>query len=530
MDSGEPEVRFSVPLPGGRKKQELTFRLQQTVAELEGCIKVKQAVDADKNPYLMRILLQKDLQALPDAEEVQQRINAEIGYLTLLDHLNVLKVLQVFSTPERVYMLTEPCPQTLRDHVEKRGPLPEEEARTLFRQLLSATVYIHGKGLAHRALSPDSVFVDPQLEIKVAGLRGACLQSTKGLLTDRPSGLVPGFSAPELAGTGEYSGKMADVWSCGALLHYMLTAAPPPESGDLAAVEKVSQDAAEIVRSALSPEWKGGDRARPSAQALRGQPWVTLGQKRRESAAPAPLSQAQVRKSFRLVHEKMVSPTGQTAPPFPGVGGGGGSPTPPEEDDDEPAICDESFSPLPQGRRGKGGRLSLQLGGSNAVEGPDKGLELLPSKTPDIQPLSPHDEVPASPASKTRQQLNRQHDALQGTYQGAEVADDCAEISPMASKLHRGQHRNFAVAAAADQQSAARALEAATDSVVALAIEKVVQENEDYMERTGLQSILANMIVYLLGARPTGDAKYSRLLAWAREEHKRLQAARRPSM
>eukprot|EP01065_Artemidia_motanka_P007488 TRINITY_DN13730_c0_g2_i1.p1 TRINITY_DN13730_c0_g2~~TRINITY_DN13730_c0_g2_i1.p1 ORF type:complete len:544 (+),score=157.86 TRINITY_DN13730_c0_g2_i1:65-1633(+) len=510
------EIRFNVPLPGSRRHHTLTFTLQETVAEEHGCVKVKPATDGDGSTFLLRIILLNEMKALPEAEETRRQINSEIGYLKLLDHRNVLKVLQVFSTHDRVYVLTEPCRQTLREYTDKRGgKVGEDDARDIFRQILGATAYLHGKGLAHRCLNPDTVLNDSENGVKVAHFRSAMLQSTKQLLTDRPRDMVAGYTAPELLrGDAPYSGKMADVFSCGALLHYLLVGEAPsdPVAPDLSAVTKASEPASTIVDQMLAVDWKGqGDGlVRQTIQGVRSTSWVCAGQERRQSDAPRPLSPQQVRRSFR----QMDTATGGAASgAMPMLGA-----EQEESDDESPCATDPSdakWSPLPvAGPKRRKDDIDV-----------DKAAELMPAETPANMPLSPLEDVPASPASRTRKQLSCEN-ALDGDYQDATVEDDGVTQSPMGSRSKKGAHRVFPEAAAPAEQAAiavqalapAADAEAAGDSLVAAAIHRVVLENEEYMEKTGLQHTLADMIVFLLGSRPRGSDKFTKLLKWARHE------------
>ena len=55
-----------------------------------------------------------------------------------------------------------------------------------------------------------------------------------------------------------------------------------------------------------------------------------------------------------------------------------------------------------------------------------------------------------------------------------------------------------------------------TQTVVTNAIQMAIKDNTGYMEETGLQPLLEDMLVYLLGSHPEGDEKISRLLEYVK--------------
>eukprot|EP00756_Hemistasia_phaeocysticola_P000747 Hpha_TRINITY_DN10549_c0_g1::TRINITY_DN10549_c0_g1_i1::g.31283::m.31283/K08796/BRSK; BR serine/threonine kinase len=492
---GDQEVSFHVPLPGSRRTHKFTFALLATVMEQEGCIKFKQAQDKQGDDYIMRILYRKEMEKQPDPKAVEARINTEIGFLKLIEHRHVLKVFQVHPTPERIYIVTEPTHLTLAEYMKE--PLPHAEIKQRFTELLSATAHLHGMGLAHRALSPQTVLVDPDTGIKVSGLSSATLQSSRKLLTDRPSLIDQDYAAPELIkGNQEYSGKMADAWSCGGILYFMFTGRAPVDG--LEKIGDIPAPAQDLVRSLTAESTAAADSgSRLTITAARMHPWFES-DKRRISDAPQPLSRAAVRRSFRQVGDALGGTGGNSV--LDGMGIPADVADEEREVTGEPAIVDETFSPLPQGRRKKPDQIDVDKGGAE--------LEPLESRTPGDMPLSP--TAPASPASRTKGLLGKVGDVLADT--DGKVEDDGVCMSPMGAQSKKP--RGFSPES--DKMSAPAQPGTMPESVVAAAIEKVVEENEDYMRRTNLQPVLTDMIIFLLGCKPRGPELNEKLLKWAR--------------
>lgn len=64
-----------------------------------------------------------------DNEVTQYLLKNEIKALTLTNHPNVLKAIDVIQEPEFIYIITDYLPKgTLAEYIEKLGSIPEQEA------------------------------------------------------------------------------------------------------------------------------------------------------------------------------------------------------------------------------------------------------------------------------------------------------------------------------------------------------------------------------------------------------------------
>ena len=273
-------VTFNVELPGARRTHELRFKLGDTVKEKHGCIKVKTAVDGDGNDMNVWVVMKTELDSHEESEEIKRKLNNEIGVLKLMDNRHVLKLFQVFASEDRTYVLTEQANVTLAQLVQQNGGrLNPHLCGTIFNQLVSAVSYVHSKGLAHRNIHPESVLLDDTKQtIRLAEFEHAILQSSRGLLKDRPAGLQTPYTAPELreGQTEDYHGKQADAYSVVCVLYYMLTGKTPPLDGISAADDALIPDPVkDLVRSTLTPEWKRVDGSgRYGLEDIKGDGWV----------------------------------------------------------------------------------------------------------------------------------------------------------------------------------------------------------------------------------------------------------------
>jgi hypothetical protein len=155
-------------------------------------------------------------------ERLQTRDELESGRFRVatslemrLDHANILRVVSVGEDAGRPYAVTarvEAEPLSIR--LERDGPLPSRDAAVLVLELARAVRYAHQRGVLHGGISPQVVSLRPD---------GAPLLARFG----RPRETISAaYRAPEQE-SGSELGEATDVYGLGALLHALITGAPP---------------------------------------------------------------------------------------------------------------------------------------------------------------------------------------------------------------------------------------------------------------------------------------------------------------
>jgi serine/threonine protein kinase len=118
--------------------------------------------------------------------------------------------------------------ETLEDRALRMGGrLDEDDVLMVADQLLDVLAAAHAKGVIHRDLKPDNVFVTHSGEVKVLdfGIARLCQESitTRGTKTGSLMG-TPAFMPPEQArGLWAEVDAVSDLWACGATLFSVLT-------------------------------------------------------------------------------------------------------------------------------------------------------------------------------------------------------------------------------------------------------------------------------------------------------------------
>ena len=162
----------------------------------------------------------------------EQAIFNEIEVLKTLDHPNVLKIFEIYSTDNAYYLVTELCQGgELFDKILSEGPFDESQSACLIYQILSSINYCHNMNIVHRDLKPENIFIEKKektfLRVKVGDF-GTATTFDKGSAQNKIVGSSY-YIAPEVL-QQNYNEK-CDLWSCGVIL-YMLLSSTPPFGGD----------------------------------------------------------------------------------------------------------------------------------------------------------------------------------------------------------------------------------------------------------------------------------------------------------
>ncbi|KAL2795974.1 hypothetical protein BJX66DRAFT_154168 [Aspergillus keveii] len=159
-------------------------------------------------------------------------IEREVVIMKLIEHPNVISLYDVWENRGELYLVLEYVEGgELFDHVSKHGPLPEEEAVRLFRQIIAGLGYCHRFNICHRDLKPENILLDGDHNVKLADFGMAALQPAGHWLNTSCGS--PHYAAPEIIYGRRYRGDKADIWSCGIILYALLTGFLPFDGGDL---------------------------------------------------------------------------------------------------------------------------------------------------------------------------------------------------------------------------------------------------------------------------------------------------------
>ena len=163
------------------------------------------------------------------SEDDDREILNEINILRTLDHPNILKIFEFYSSKESYSIVTELCQGgELFQEIIDRGPFNETYAAYVMLQILSAINYCHGMKIVHRDLKPENILIverdsSGRPRIKIADF-GTSKMFEKGAVQRKLVGSSY-YIAPEVL--KKHYDEKCDIWSCGVIMYIVLSGRPP---------------------------------------------------------------------------------------------------------------------------------------------------------------------------------------------------------------------------------------------------------------------------------------------------------------
>ncbi|KAM9976606.1 hypothetical protein ACTFIR_010448 [Dictyostelium discoideum] len=159
-------------------------------------------------------------------ESSLQSVKGEVEILHKLRHNNIVKVLGVVEVQAQLNFILEYVENgSLRDVIEKFGPLSEELCIIYLYQMLQGLAYLHSNKVIHRDIKASNILITKEGVIKLADFGVASQIDSESQLRFSVVG-TPFWMAPESI---EISGcsSACDIWSLGSTMIELLTGNPP---------------------------------------------------------------------------------------------------------------------------------------------------------------------------------------------------------------------------------------------------------------------------------------------------------------
>lgn len=183
---------------------------------------------------MQRVVALKVIKNKMATEEFIIRFRREIQAAARLNHPNVIAAYDADECELGDFLVMEYVEGAdFKEIVEKRGPLPVDEAMEAVRQAALGLNYAHDHSIVHRDIKPANLMRDVSGVVKVADLGLArVIDSAEGIAQGAgltQTGAVAGtidYMSPEQAVDSASVDHRADIYSLGCTLFFLLTGGP----------------------------------------------------------------------------------------------------------------------------------------------------------------------------------------------------------------------------------------------------------------------------------------------------------------
>jgi len=134
--------------------------------------------------YACKVIDKRKLNMEVDNKDLLlEQLRKEIEILQHLHHPNIVQFEDVIETAEKLFVIMELIQGgELFEYLLDRGPLPEDVALHVFRQVMGAITYMHDRGVVHRDLKAENLLVvDATAEYPTVKVRREGVRKGRGI-------------------------------------------------------------------------------------------------------------------------------------------------------------------------------------------------------------------------------------------------------------------------------------------------------------------------------------------------------------
>lgn len=190
--------------------------------------------------------------------DIKERFRNEAKLMASLNHPNITKVIDFDEQPGQLSIVMELLEgEDLSQKVKRSGPVPSNEIKNIYTQVLSASQYAHEKGIVHRDIKPSNIFIlrDGQVKILDFGIAKLFGQGNEMTQTGMQFG-TPNYMSPEQVRSEKAIDHRSDIYSLGVTLFFAINEKPPFDSNTKSQFEIFNKIVSEpIPVTAIDPSW-----------------------------------------------------------------------------------------------------------------------------------------------------------------------------------------------------------------------------------------------------------------------------------
>jgi serine/threonine protein kinase len=198
----------------------------------------------------------ESLQQTRTVEGVWRSVRREAEVLAVIEHKNIVRLLDQGEWESRPYIVLEYLPGLdLHDRSNQRLPL--NDALDALNQATQAVRAVHRAGYLHLDIKPENFIRCPNGRVVLIDFGTAC--KTAEAVIPGPGDVVTlSYSSPEQMNprlmTGKHLTEAADIFSLGAMAFELLTGLHPFGGDDLGVIQRVLEKAPKVDLAEYLPE------------------------------------------------------------------------------------------------------------------------------------------------------------------------------------------------------------------------------------------------------------------------------------
>jgi cyclin-dependent kinase 8/11 len=164
---------------------------------------------------------------------ISQSAVREMALCSELNHVNVIKLIEIILEEKCIYMVFEYAEhdllQIIHHHTQPtRHPIPPATVKSIMFQLLNGCQYLHSNWVLHRDLKPANIMVTSAGEVRIGDLGLARLfnKPLHSLFSGDKVVVTIWYRAPELLLGSRHYTPAIDMWAVGCIFAELLSLRP----------------------------------------------------------------------------------------------------------------------------------------------------------------------------------------------------------------------------------------------------------------------------------------------------------------
>jgi serine/threonine protein kinase len=165
-------------------------------------------------------------------ENIRKRFLAEAKNMFKMSHPNIIKVTDLIDAGDNVAFAMEYIEgETLKEYIDRKGKLKDDEVKIIFTQMLEAVGYVHKQNLIHRDIKPSNFMISKDGSVKLMDFgiaKNTDASSAEYTITQTGMQMgTPMYMSPEQIKSSKDVGPQTDIYSLGVVLWQMASGKKP---------------------------------------------------------------------------------------------------------------------------------------------------------------------------------------------------------------------------------------------------------------------------------------------------------------